>query len=76
MPDPLPQSYTLVRAANGDLLLVSEGNERTINIRREFPPLQLQIDNEMSPQADDAVSALFATVLGSGVKVRVPKIFD
>ena len=68
------KKYTLVRAANGDLYLVGEEGE-TVNIARDYPALQSQIE-QMSPQADEAVSALFAQPLGSGVRVRVPKILD
>jgi hypothetical protein len=71
MADP-DKKYTLVQAANGDLYLVNEEDE-TVKV---LPPQQLHIIQQMSPVADKAMTDLFYPILGSGVRVRVPKVFD
>ena len=71
MDDPL-KKYTLVRGPNGELYAVTEDDKsEPIQEQQLIDEVQRALDG-----AETAVAATLLSTLGSGVKVRVPKIFD
>jgi hypothetical protein len=58
------KNYTLVSDENGNLFLVQKNGETE------------QLTNQQKDQVETAVSNIFLTPLGSGVRVKAPKVFD
>ena len=60
---PLSKDFTLVSDANGNQFLIRKNGETE------------PVTPQQGSQIEDAVSSIFAP-LGSGVRVKAPKIFD
>jgi hypothetical protein len=70
MADVLPKKYTLVLKGN-NYYAVSDQPDKT----EELGDYQSDLDGILNP-IETTVSNLLAAPLGSGVRVKVPKIFD
>ena len=74
MSDPT-MKYTLVRGADNKLYAVTEQGEITKPLDSWAPSQVQQIENALTAVQGTVATAL-AVPLGSGVRVKVPQIFD
>ena len=75
MADLLPKKYTIVQAANGDYYAVTN-DEGEAQKMQKLSASQSALIQAHGAAEDYLSRMLMLTPLGSGVKVRLPKIFD
>jgi hypothetical protein len=85
--DPLPKKYTLVRDSNNRLYLVAPNDNEVVDLEASNSPVPANIVTLVHGDLGDVGTAgiertvetrltQYLTPHGSGVRVKVPKIFD